>query len=40
MTSKEEEGAKSWIDLINQSVHTSDDIDIGDIHAVSRDFVL
>jgi hypothetical protein len=31
---------KMWIDLINQSVHTSDDIDIGDIDAVSRDFVV
>jgi hypothetical protein len=31
---------KMWIDLINKSVHTNDDIDIGDIHAVSRDFVV
>jgi len=31
---------KSWIDLINESVHTSDDIDIGDIDAVSRDFIV
>lgn len=30
----------NWIDLINESVHTSDDIDIGDITAVSRDFVV
>ena len=29
-----------WIDLINESVHTSDDIDIGDIDAVSRDFIV
>ena len=29
-----------WIDLINESVHTSDDIDIGDIHAINRDFVV
>jgi hypothetical protein len=29
-----------WIDLIDESVHTSDDIDIGDIDAVSRDFVV
>ena len=28
------------MDLINESVHTSDDIDIGDILAVSRDFVV
>jgi hypothetical protein len=31
---------KSWIELINESVHTSDDIDIGDIDAVSRDFIV
>ncbi len=30
----------NWIDLINESVHTSDDVDIGDIDAVSRDFVV
>ena len=28
------------IDLINESVHTSDDIDIGDILAINRDFVV
>jgi len=39
MTSKEEK-AKSWTDLINKSVHTSDDIDVGDIEAVSRDFIV
>jgi hypothetical protein len=26
-----------WIELINESVHTSDDIDIGDIDAVNKD---
>src|ERR671919_247948 len=31
---------KSWVDLIDESVHTSDDIDIGDIDAVSRDFIV
>ena len=31
---------KGWIDLINESVHTSDDIDIGDIDALSRDFIV
>ena len=36
---KKEKG-KSWIDLINESVHTSDDVDIGDIDAVSRDFIV
>jgi len=30
----------NWIDLINESVHASDDVDIGDIEAVSRDFVV
>lgn len=29
-----------WIDLLNESVHTSDDVDIGDIDAVSKDFVV
>ncbi len=29
-----------WTDLLNESVHTSDDIDIGDIDAVSKDFVV
>ena len=31
---------EEWIDLLNESVHTSDDIDIGDIYAVSRNFVV
>jgi hypothetical protein len=30
----------NWVDLINESVHTSNDVDIGDIEAVSRDFVV
>jgi hypothetical protein len=30
----------SWRDIINESVHTSDDQDIGDVEAVSRDFVV
>jgi hypothetical protein len=30
----------SWIDLIDESVHTYDDVDIGDIDAVSRDFIV
>ena len=30
----------SWTDLIGESVHTSDDEDIGDIEAVSRDFIV
>src|SRR5918912_730364 len=36
----ENEKKKSWIDLINESVHTNDDVDIGDIEAVSRDFIV
>ena len=39
-TKIEEEKKPSWIDLINESVHTSDDVDIGDIDAVSRDFIV
>ena len=31
---------KNWIELINESVHTADDIDIGDIDAVNRDFIV
>ena len=31
---------RDWIELINESVHTSDDIDLGDIDAISRDFVV
>lgn len=30
----------SWTDLIDESVHTSDDQDIGDIEAVSRNFIV
>lgn len=37
---QEEQKKKGWIDLINESVHTSDDVDIGDIAAVSRDFIV
>jgi hypothetical protein len=29
-----------WIDLINESVHTGDDVDIGDIDAVNIDFIV
>jgi hypothetical protein len=34
------EKKRTWIELINESVHTSEDVDIGDIDAVSRDFVV
>ncbi len=39
-SSSSETTKKDWIELINESVHTSDDIDIGDIDAISRDFVV
>jgi hypothetical protein len=29
-----------WLDLLNESVHTSDDIDIGDVEAVNREFLV
>jgi hypothetical protein len=29
-----------WVDLLNESVHTSDDQDIGDIEAINREFVV
>lgn len=32
--------ATGWIDLVNESVHTSDDIDIGDIEAVNKNFIV
>ncbi len=32
--------AAGWIDLINESVHTSDDLDIGDIEAANKNFVV
>lgn len=35
-----ETSARQWRDLIDESVHTSDDIDIGDIEAVSKSFVV
>lgn len=34
------EDKRDWISLINESVHTYDDIDIGDVYAVSRNFVV
>ena len=27
-----------WVDLINASVHSNEDIDVGDVIAVNRDF--
>ena len=41
LTSSSDDTAKlTWTNLIDESVHTSDDIDIGDIDAVNRDFVV
>ena len=40
LTAAEKGVRMAWTDLINESVHTSDDIDIGDIDAVSRSFVV
>jgi hypothetical protein len=34
------EDKKEWISLIDESVHTYDDIDIGDVYAISRNFVV
>jgi len=34
------EDKKEWIRLIDESVHTYDDIDIGDIYAISRNFIV
>lgn len=31
---------KIWKEMIDQSVYTSDDVDIGDVNALSRDFVV
>jgi hypothetical protein len=38
--SHKERKTKEWIDLVNESVHTSDDADIGDIIGVSRDLIV
>lgn len=32
--------SKSWFGLINESVHTSDDVDIGDIEAINKYFIV
>lgn len=38
--SVEETTKQTWTELINESVHTSYDVDIGDIEAVNRDFII
>lgn len=35
-----ERKVSGYVDMLDESVHTVDDIDIGDIEAVSRDFVV
>jgi hypothetical protein len=40
MTIEERKERPNWTGLINESVHTIDDEDIGDIMAVNRDFVV
>ena len=39
-STRSSEDRRDWISLINESVHTYDDIDIGDIYAVSRNFIV
>ena len=34
------EDKKEWISLIDESVHTYDDVDIGDVYAISRNFIV
>ncbi|MER5174181.1 MAG: C2H2-type zinc finger protein [Candidatus Nitrosocosmicus sp.] len=40
MTSSKETKSRTWNELINESAHTNDDIDIGDIYAINRDFIV
>src|SRR4051812_25914281 len=39
-SSSDDTAKLTWTTLIDESVHTSDDVDIGDIDAVSRDFIV
>jgi hypothetical protein len=39
-SSSDDTAKLTWTTLIDESVHTSDDIDIGDIDAVNRDFIV
>jgi hypothetical protein len=39
-SSADETTKKTWVSLIDESVYTCDDVDIGDIDAVSRDFIV
>jgi hypothetical protein len=40
MSSISKSSKSSWMDVTNESVHTSDDVDIGDIEAINRDFIV
>ena len=39
-SSSDDTAKLTWTNLIDESVHTSDDMDIGDIDAVNRDFIV
>src|SRR5438093_13235653 len=34
------DGPKTWFSIMNESVHTLDDVDIGDIDALNKNFVV
>ncbi len=40
MSSLSESSNASWMDITNESVHTSDDKDIGDIEAINKDLIV
>ena len=40
MMSIAESTKSTWMDVTNESAHTSDDVDIGDIEAINRDFIV
>lgn len=40
MSSVSESSKASWMDITNESVHTSDDQDIGDIEAINKDLIV
>jgi hypothetical protein len=40
MSNTSESSKASWMDITNESVHTSDDRDIGDIEAISKDLIV
>ena len=38
--SMRESTKSTWMDVTNESVHMSDDVDIGDIEAINRNFLV